>query len=668
MGIMLAQSRVRPVLAATEQFLIMKSVLVFCALTLSFDSTASAREWFVRQADANASDSADGSADHPLRTISAAAQEAQPGDVVTVGPGIYHEWVSPARSGAPNKPILYRSVPRHAAIVRGTDVLNATWQPIPEAAGVFSATLPQQAFVFGNPFAGAKGSKRTALVFQNDQPLLQVTTQESLIKTPNSWMSSDDGKQLLIHLQGDAAPAKNSIEITTRDRIFAPHRRGLRFIDVEGFIFERAATHVGWPQLGALSTRSGRFWTIRDNIVRQTTGKGIDCGSETWNMKLMTYTDPQDMHLIIGGQNLVEGNVVTDNAQCGIAAWNTDDVRIINNIVRNNASAGGENPKPPWSLADAEAAGIKVHAFRHGLLEGNLIEDNASFGIWLDNGWENARVTRNVAIRNRGAGIFVEFGFGPCVVDHNLCAQTPALWPPYFGDGIYAHDSSDVTITHNTLTGNAHYGLEMRVAAERSYGGRRLSETSNESIGGNLFFGNHDADIALPLESPRSHDNHSDHNALDPNPYFVINDNMGRIPAKTILAACRERLKADLPASEHPDADPKRVVTLSLPQWRTVMKMDENSAPLPAGFRMHLDKDKYQLQIDVPSASAIPAAPAIPTTEPSTPKSDDFDLLGQPITPDNAIAGAVQNLHAGTQTITVWPLPAASRPSSTDTK
>src|SRR4051812_38414715 len=106
----------------------MKNLLFFhCALMILFAPAALAREWFVRQADPAASDAADGSADHPLRTINAAAQLAQPGDVVTVGPGIYHEWVSPARGGDDNGPIVYRSTPEHAAIVRGTDVLDAHW-------------------------------------------------------------------------------------------------------------------------------------------------------------------------------------------------------------------------------------------------------------------------------------------------------------------------------------------------------------------------------------------------------------------------------------------------------------------------------------------------------------------------------------------------------------
>src|SRR5205823_740430 len=123
-------------------------------------------------------------------------QLAQPGDVVTVRAGTYHEWVSPAREGTATAPTLYRSVPAHATVVRGTDVFDAKWQPTSDAPGVFTAALPQAAFIFGNPFAAPKESKGNAMVFLNDQPLSQVTTREQLIRTPGSWLASDDGQQL----------------------------------------------------------------------------------------------------------------------------------------------------------------------------------------------------------------------------------------------------------------------------------------------------------------------------------------------------------------------------------------------------------------------------------------------------------------------------------------
>ena len=52
-----------------------------------------------------------------------------------------------------------------------------------------------------------------------------------------------------------------------------------------------------------------------------------------------------------------KSNLVTDNAQCGITAWNTDFVRIIGNIVRDNCADASADHR---SLTDFEAGGIKV--------------------------------------------------------------------------------------------------------------------------------------------------------------------------------------------------------------------------------------------------------------------------------------------------------------------
>jgi len=648
----------------------MKPLLPLCLLATLLAPTVHAREWFVRQSDPKAADTADGSTDHPLKTINAAAQLAQPGDIVTVGAGIYHEWISPARGGGANAPIVYRSLPEHAAIVRGTDVFDEQWQAVPGAPGVFTAALPQNAFTFGNLFLRPGPTKKDphatakcdALVFLQDHPLNQVATLDELIQTPGSWLSSNAGKQLLVHLQGDNAPDNGAIEITTRDRIFAPHRRGLPFIHVEGFVFERCATRPGFPQLGAVSARSGQYWIIRNNIVRQTTGRGIDCGSETYSPESLIATEKEDKHIMIAGHNRVEGNLLSDNAEGGIAAWNTDFVHIINNIVRDNCtSALGSD----HSLVDFEAGAIKVHCFRNGLIEGNLVINNSSFGIWLDDGWENTRVTRNVCIGNHGLGIFVEFGFGPILVDHNLCAANVSLDDPYFGQGIYCHDGTGVTITHNTCLENASYGVEQIVVAERAYGSK-LAEASNGTITANLLVANKTGAIFLPLTSARSHDNVSDYNAVEPTAHFGINNNQGRIPMEMIFRECRDRLQTpgvpNVPENQRPDlSDTKKLPVLSLAAWRVVMQMDQNTTLLPEKFHMHLDPTQLaqnppELQIDMPSIDAIPTVPPGP--------SDDFDLLGQPIAKNaKPLAGAIQNLLAGTQTIHLWPLPAVPRPS-----
>jgi hypothetical protein len=121
---------------------------------------------------------------------------------------------------------------------------------------------------------------------------------------------------------------------------------------------------------------------------------------------------------------------------------------------------------------------------------------------------------------------------------------------------------------------------------------------------------------------------------------------------------CRDRLQvAGLPRSDWPDlSDAKQFPILSLAAWQAVMQLDEHDTALPAKFQMHLEKgDNPQLQIDLPTADALSVVPAGP--------ADDFDLLAQPIKPGETHAGAIEHVHAGTLVITVWPLPATSRPA-----
>jgi hypothetical protein len=87
------------------------------------------------------------------------------------------------------------------------------------------------------------------------------------------------------------------------------------------------------------------------------------------------------------------------------------------------------------------------------------------------------------------------------------------------------------------------------------------------------------------------------------------------------------------------------------------MQMDQNSTALPANLHIHLDQRQNLLQIDLPTLDSIPNTPPNP--------ADDFDLLGQPINPTNSRAGAIQNLHTGTQTLTLWPLPKRNKSQNT---
>ncbi len=74
-------------------------------------------------------DTAVGNAEKPLRTISAAAALAQPGDTILVKAGIYRERVAPPRSGEPGKPITYRGEKLGSVFIRGSEEWKPAWQP-----------------------------------------------------------------------------------------------------------------------------------------------------------------------------------------------------------------------------------------------------------------------------------------------------------------------------------------------------------------------------------------------------------------------------------------------------------------------------------------------------------------------------------------------------------
>ena len=70
-------------------------------------------------------DANDGSAANMLKTISAAARLAQPGDVITVHEGVYRERITPPRGGqSDTKRIVYQAAPGEKVEIKGSEVVK----------------------------------------------------------------------------------------------------------------------------------------------------------------------------------------------------------------------------------------------------------------------------------------------------------------------------------------------------------------------------------------------------------------------------------------------------------------------------------------------------------------------------------------------------------------
>ena len=97
------------------------------------------------------SDSNDGSASRPLKTIAKAAEKAQPGDTVTVHAGVYRERINPPRGGtADNCRIIYQAAAGEKVTITGSDPARG-WEKI--GSDTWKLTLPNSYFGKFNPYA-----------------------------------------------------------------------------------------------------------------------------------------------------------------------------------------------------------------------------------------------------------------------------------------------------------------------------------------------------------------------------------------------------------------------------------------------------------------------------------------------------------------------------------
>ncbi len=145
----------------------------------------SAREYHVA---VMGDDSSEGTASSPLRTISAAARVARPGDVITVHEGVYRERVSPARGGeSDSRRIVYQAAPGEKVVIKGSEVVkgwekvqNDTWKvTVPNS--FFQGFNPYGDVIRGDWFSGLGREHHTGAVYLNEHWLTEASTLEQVL-------------------------------------------------------------------------------------------------------------------------------------------------------------------------------------------------------------------------------------------------------------------------------------------------------------------------------------------------------------------------------------------------------------------------------------------------------------------------------------------------------
>ncbi|MGJ5818914.1 right-handed parallel beta-helix repeat-containing protein [Paludibaculum fermentans] len=439
------------------------------------------------------SDRNSGAASSPLRTISAAAAVAQPGDVITVHAGVYRERVTPPRGGgSESKRIVYRAAPGERVTITGAEVIRG-WKTV--QPGVWKVTIPNSFFGSYNPYKDLivgdwftdKGRPHhTGEVYLNGRSLWETHQLDRVVQPQASvdgrdregstwtWFTESDEVNTTIYANfHDRNPNEELVEINVRDSCFYPAQPGRDYITVRGFQLKQAATQWAAPtaeQIGLIGTHWSKGWIIEDNVISDskcscvTLGKDRKTGHNVW-MKdpsrdgAIHYNEVIVRALAIGwsrdriGSHVVRNNTIFNCEQAGIAgSLGAVYSQILNNHIYS-----------VWAkrqFTGAEMGGIKLHAAIDVVIKGNRIH-NAGRGLWLDWMAQGTRVTGNLFYDNTTDDIFVEVDHGPFVVDNNVLLSETSL-RDWSEGGAYAHNlmagriSSSPELSRSTPFHGAH--------------------------------------------------------------------------------------------------------------------------------------------------------------------------------------------------------------------
>jgi hypothetical protein len=634
---------------------------------------SSSRLLVVNQLHPLAKDTNPGTKELPLQTIQAASDLAFPGNTILIHAGTYRETVIPPRGGEEGLPITYQAALDEKVSIKGSDRYVGKWQSH-KGNGIYAATIPI-GDEKNNPFAiplveklpiylkqmeDAARRRTLGQVFVDGQMFDEVDTIDHLETMPGSWMSLDGGKEILVHFPVWVTdPASHIVELTARKAVFRPEVRGLGYITIRGLILEHAANpsitsfwEKGFPpQQGLVSCRSGHHWVIENNVIRYAKSIGLDVGSEG----RMDELDDQSTPGLVG-YHRIEGNIISDNGQCGICGLGHIGTMILGNDLERNNSLG--------AIAWEEAA-IKTHFYINGRIEGNLIRGNYCNGIWLDNIYQNVRVTRNVILNNQGAGIFCEMGGGPCLIDNNVIGLQTMGNSGIGGNGIYAHDAGGITIAHNFLCQNANFGVFMQIATQRNYAiypvdiqtfdqkpvAEMPCHCRNQHIQNNIFVENHRGAVNLPYPSEKAGEMFCEHNLFcDWNGagLFAVNTTAGA-KLEDVMAVMKTIVISGLEDARCVPLVFGKHILIPLEAWRNAMNMDQESAIAEIN-NMH-----WQMIHPGPGAwltfhiNGKYACPAL--------KQVDCDFYGNPIIEEQPAPGPFQMVkHAGAYHFRLWPI------------
>jgi hypothetical protein len=442
--------------------------LIINLLVFALSMQLFAKEYHVSK---TGDDNNPGTYEKPFLTIQAAANIAQPGDVITVHEEVYRERITPPRGGLSNeKRISYQAADGEKVEIKGSEVIKG-WEKI--TGTVWKAMIPNSFFgnynpykdlIYGDWFNPLGRIHHTGEVYLNGKSLWEVVLIEDVInpkpKTERfdpegstyTWFCESNNEYTFIYANFHGAdPNRELVEINVRESCFYPATTGINYITVRGFHMSQAATQWAAPtaeQIGLIGTFWSKGWIIENNVISDSKCSGITLGKDRKSGHNVWTHDPskggaQHYNEVIErvladgwskekiGSHVVRNNTIFNCEQTGICG----SLGAVFSIIEHN------NIYNIWTkrqFAGAEMGGIKIHAPIDMLIKNNRLV-NCGRGLWLDWMVQGTRVTGNLMYNNTTDDLFVEVTHGPFLVDNNFMLS-PLSLRDWAQGGAYVHN------------------------------------------------------------------------------------------------------------------------------------------------------------------------------------------------------------------------------------
>lgn len=412
-------------------------------------------------------DFAEGTKEHPFRSISKAAEVAETSDKVIVHEGEYREWVKPNHSGYSNlSRIVYEAAVGEKVVIKGSERIQS-WEKV--EGSVWKVILSNSFFGDYNPYKEILTGDwllytpgiylHLGDVYLNGVSFYETHSLEE-VKNPTQrtgvvvmpwtgkfekilhpeqtiyqWYCEVDNENTTIYANFQGAdPNKELVEINVRKCCFYPVKTGMNYITVRGFEMAQAACPWTPPtadQPGLLGANWSKGWIIENNIIHDAKCSAISIGKEAstgHNLSSRRHQKPGYQYqmeavfrgLKIGwskekiGSHIIRNNVIYDCGQNGIVGhMGCAFSEIYNNHIYNIAVK--------HEYYGYEIAGIKLHAPIDVKIHHNRIH-NCTLGTWLDWQAQGVRVNNNLYYNN-DRDLMVEVSHGPYLVDNNIFAS-----------------------------------------------------------------------------------------------------------------------------------------------------------------------------------------------------------------------------------------------------